>query len=99
MQDGQIRPIPVVGSKSSAPGVRHDVHVNQWYVAKVTFQGSKILVSFGNRRLFTAIDNGPQLQGRTGLWTKAGTMAEFDDYRVARKANYSRFELSRIFRR
>ena len=99
VQNGQIRPIPVSGSKSPLPGVKHEIHVNQWYVARVTFQGSKVRVSFGNRRLFDAVDNGIQAQGKTGLWTKAGTIAEFDDYRVARKASFSRFELSRIFRR
>jgi hypothetical protein len=92
VQDGQIRSTPVAA-------VKHEIRLNQWYVAKVTFQGSKVRVSFGNRRIFDAVDTGIQAQGKTGLWTKAGTMAEFDDYRVARKANFSRSELSRIFRR
>lgn len=99
MQNGQIVPIPVIGAKAGQQGVKHEIHVNQWYVAKVSFQGSKMQVSFGNRRLFDAVDTGIAAQGKTGLWTRGGTVAEFDDYRVARKANYSRFELSRIFRR
>jgi hypothetical protein len=68
-------------------------------VAKVTFDGPKMHVSFGNRRLFDAVDTGAPTQGKTGLWTRAGTVAEFDDYRVAGKAPSSRFELSHFFRR
>jgi hypothetical protein len=99
VQDGQRRPIPILGTKPGSTGLRHEIHLNQWYVAKVTFQGSRVRVSFGNRRLFDAVDTGIQTQGKTGLWTKAGTMAEFDDYHVGPKVSFTRFELSRFFRR
>jgi hypothetical protein len=101
VQNGQTRPIPVTGVKQlgGLPGVKHEIHLNQWYVAKVTFQGDKMHVSFGNRRLFDAVDAGIHGEGKTGLWTKAGTLAEFDDYKVDRKANVTRSELFRFFRR
>jgi hypothetical protein len=99
VQDGERRPIPISGANSSSSGVKHEIHLNQWYVAKVTFQGSRVHVSFGNRWLFDAEDSGIQTQGKTGLWTMAGTMAEFDDYHVGPKVTITRAELSRFFRR
>jgi hypothetical protein len=99
VQDGEARPIPISGAKPGSTGLKHEIRVNQWYVAKVTFQGSRVRVSFGNRRLFDAVDTGIRSQGKTGLWTKAGTLAEFDDYHVGPRASFTRFELSRFFRR
>ena len=99
VQDGQIRPIPIVGAKPGQVGVKHEIKTGQWYITRVTFQGSRVRVSFGNRRLFDADDAGIQVPGKTGLWTRAGTLAEFDDYRLGRKANFTRSELSRFFRR
>lgn len=85
VRDGVARPIPVTGARPDAPGVKHPIHANQWYVAKVTYQGSHFRVFFGNRRLFDATDDGIRTQGKAGLWTRGGTAAEFDDFRISRK--------------
>jgi hypothetical protein len=86
VQNGKAEPIPVIGGKKGAFGVSHDIHVGQWYVAKVIYRGSKIRVLFGNRLLFDATDDSLQTRGKTGLWTKAGTAAEFDDFRIDKKS-------------
>ena len=86
VQDGQARPIPVVGGKPGALGVPHDVRMGQWYVAKVSYRGSRFRVSFGNRALFEGVDDSLRTPGKTGLWTRAGTVAEFDDFRIDRKS-------------
>ena len=85
VQDGQVRPIPVTGGKPGGFGVPHDIRAGQWYVAKVSYRGSRFRVSFGNRALFEGVDDSISNQGKTGLWTRAGTVAEFDDFRIARK--------------
>lgn len=77
VQDGQVHAIPGT--------VRHDFHTGQWYAAKVSFRGSRFRVVFGNRQLFDATDNGLTGPGKTGLWTRAGTVASFDDFRIDRK--------------
>jgi hypothetical protein len=76
MQNGKARPIYITP---------HDVHTGQWYIAKVTYRGPHIRVEFGNRLLFDAVDDAVSVPGKTGLWTKAGTIAYFDDFRIDRK--------------
>jgi len=77
VQDGQMHAIP--------GAVRHDFQTDQWYVAKVSFRGSRFRILFGNRQLFDATDNALTAPGKTGLWTRAGTEASFDDFRLEKK--------------
>jgi hypothetical protein len=86
VENGQAHPIPITGEKPGAFGVTHDLRVGQWYVAKVTFRGRNIRVLFGNRQLFDAVDDSLPGAGKTGLWTRGGTEASFDDFRIDRKA-------------
>jgi hypothetical protein len=85
VQDGQAHPIPVVGGKAGALGVSHDIRTGQWYVAKVSYRGTHFKVSFGNRALFEGVDDAIRNPGKTGLWTRGGTVSEFDDFRIDRK--------------
>lgn len=77
VQDGQMHPIP--------GAVSHDLRTGQWYVAKVIYRGSHFRVLFGNRQLFEATDDSLSTPGKTGLWTRAGTVASFDDFRLDKK--------------
>ncbi len=77
VQDGQMRPVP--GAE------RHELHTGQWYVAKVTFRGSHFRIFFGNRQLFDATDDTLTSPGKTGLWTRNGTIASFDDFHLDKK--------------
>lgn len=76
MQDGQARRI------FSTP---HDLRAGQWYIAKVSFRDNSIKVLFDNRQLFDAKDDSLTAPGKTGLWTRGGTEAAFDDFRIDRK--------------
>ena len=84
MQNGQLRPIPVARGHGEI-AVSHDLRAGQWYAAKVAFRGNAIHVFFDNRQLFDAIDSSPAVAGKTGLWTRGGTVASFDDFRIDRK--------------
>jgi hypothetical protein len=86
VKDGKAHPVPVAGAKRGVFGVPHDVRVGQWYVAKVMFRGPNMRVLFGNRVLFDAVDESIPNAGKTGVWTKAGTQAEFDDFRIDKKS-------------
>ena len=86
VQDGQVRPIPVTGSKPGAFGVPHELKPGQWYVAKVIFRGNNIRVLFGNRQLFEAMDDTLPNAGKTGVWTRGATEAAFDDFRIDKKS-------------
>jgi hypothetical protein len=85
VENGQPHPVPVLGGKPGNPGVSHDLHAGQWYVAKVIFRGDHFRVLFGNRQLFEAVDNTLNAPGKTGLWTRGGTAASFDDFRIDKK--------------
>jgi hypothetical protein len=85
VENGQTHPISVRGGKPGAFGVSHDLRTDQWYVAKVIFHGDSIRVLFGNRQLFDAVDDSLNTPGKTGLWTRGGTEASFDDFRIDRK--------------
>ncbi len=85
VENGQTHPIPVRGGKPGAFGVSHDLRTGQWYAAKVIFRGNSIRVLFGNRQLFDAVDDSLATPGKTGLWTRGGTEASFDDFRIDRK--------------
>ena len=86
VSNGRSVPVPIKGAKGSGIGVPREIRSDQWYVATVSFRGPNIRVSFGNRRLFEAVDSGILRNGKTGLWTKAGTAALFDDYRIDKKS-------------
>jgi hypothetical protein len=85
VQNGQLRPIPVLHGRPGDTGVSHDLRTGQWYVAKVIFRGNSFHVLFGNRELFDAVDDSLPAAGKTGLWTRGGTVASFDDFRIDRK--------------
>jgi hypothetical protein len=77
VQDGRMRAISMA--------VPDDFRVNQWDVAKVVFRGPHFRVFVGNRQLFDATDDSLVMPGKTGLWTRAGTVASFDDFRIDKK--------------
>ncbi|HEX4276984.1 MAG TPA: hypothetical protein VHZ74_16620 [Bryobacteraceae bacterium] len=85
VQNGQTHAIPVAGGQPGAFGVKHDLRTGQWYVAKVVFRGNNFRVLFGNRQLFQATDDTLDAPGKTGVWTRGGTIASFDDFRIDKK--------------
>lgn len=76
VQDGRMRMISTVAD---------DLRANQWDIAKVVFRGPHFRVFVGNRQLFDATDDSLAMPGKTGLWTRAGTVASFDDFRIDKK--------------
>lgn len=85
VQNGQMRAIPVLHGGKGEAGVSHELRAGQWYEAKVVFRGNRLRILFDNRELFDAVDDSLQLPGKTGLWTRGGTVASFDDFRIDRK--------------
>jgi len=86
VQNGHMRAIPVVHGRPGEVGVSHELRTGQWYETKVVFRGDRFKVLFDNRELFDAIDDSLLTPGKTGLWTRGGTVASFDDYRIDRKS-------------
>lgn len=84
VQNGQMHPIPEAGKPGTA-AIPHDLRTGEWYVAKVIYRGPHFRVLVGNRELFDAQDESIPNAGKTGLWTRAGTTASFDDFRIDKK--------------
>ena len=83
--DGRFEAIPVKGAPAGTVGVRHPIKVGDWNLLRVTYKGSQTTVYFDHRRVFDAFDSAPKTPGRAGVWTKADTVAYFDDFRIDKK--------------
>jgi len=83
--DGKCAPLAAKNGPPRTFGVKHPVPFNQWSVLKVQFRGPLFSVYFNHRRLFQVVDSTFTQPGRVGLWTKAGSVTYFDDFRIAGK--------------
>ncbi|MGA2593233.1 MAG: hypothetical protein ABSH32_25230 [Bryobacteraceae bacterium] len=81
--DGKSTPLAAKSGPPQTFGVKHPVPENQWSVLKVQFRGPLFSVYFNHRRLFQVVDSTFGQPGKVGLWTKAGSVTYFDDFRIA----------------
>ncbi len=65
--------------------VRHPIDPKEWNLLKVAFRGPRVVLYFGHRKLIDAQDTTLANAGKTGLWTKADTVAYFDNFRLNKK--------------
>jgi hypothetical protein len=83
VQDGKAVPLTPKGTAPRTYGVKHPVPPNQWSLLKVQFRGPLFSVYFNHRRLFQVVDNTFRQPGKVGLWTQAGSVTYFDDFRIS----------------
>lgn len=67
---------------ASAP---HRIDDKDWNLLKVIVRGQRFMLFFGHRKLLDTLDASLTRTGKTGLWTKADTIAYFDNFRVDKK--------------
>jgi hypothetical protein len=79
VQDGRRTALDIVGRKGGY-GVKTPVASGAWHTLRVEFAGPRFTVMFDGRALFAAEDNTFAGPGRIGIWTKADSVAEFDDF-------------------
>ncbi len=65
--------------------VPHQIDDKEWNLLKVVFRGPRFTLFFGHRKLIDAQDSELVKGGKTGLWTKADTVAYFDNFRIDKK--------------
>jgi hypothetical protein len=64
-------------------GEEHDVPAGEWHRLGVEFSGTRFSVSFDGVKLYEVEDATFTEPGRVGLWTKADSVTQFDDFEVA----------------
>jgi hypothetical protein len=70
----------VKGHRVQFDGAEVKVAANQWHSLRVEFTGSHFKVLFDGRPLFEAEDKTITGAGKIGVWTKADSVTEFDDF-------------------
>ena len=65
--------------------VPHQIDDKEWNLLKVSFRGPRFTLFFGHRKLIDAQDAEMPKSGKTGIWTKADTIAYFDNFRIDKK--------------
>jgi hypothetical protein len=64
-------------------GQEQDVPAGEWHRLGVEFSGPRFSVSFDGVKLYEVEDATFAEPGRVGLWTKADSVTQFDDFEVA----------------
>jgi len=71
--------LDIVGHKGGY-GVKVPVPANQWHTLRVEFIGTRFTVAFDGKPLFEVEDATFRESGVVGLWTKADSVTEFDEF-------------------
>lgn len=69
-------------SHQITPAVPHDISPNTWNILKVSVRGNRFQVYMNHRRILQGWDKTFSESGKVGLWTQAGSVTYFDDFRV-----------------
>lgn len=80
VENGQRTSLAPMGRPGSY-GVEAKVLSGVWQTLRVEFQGAQFRVLLEGRELFQVEDSTFREAGRVGLWTKADSVTEFDDFR------------------
>ena len=70
----------VNGRRTQLHSVDVKVTANQWHTLRVKFTGPLFKVLFNGLPLFAAVDRTFANAGKVGVWTKADSVTEFDDF-------------------
>ena len=75
----------VKGSRRSFQNKSVKVAKNTWHTLKVVAAGDHFVVTFDGRQVLDARDGTFKDAGKVGLWTKADSVIQFDDFAVSGK--------------
>jgi hypothetical protein len=81
VEEGERSALAPIGREGQY-GMEHDVPSGVWGTLGVVFRGSRFTVSFDGEELFQVDDSTFADAGRVGLWTKADSVAHFDDFEL-----------------
>ena len=82
--NGKRSPLDIIG-RSGGYGMDAKVEPQKWHTMRVEFSGDTSKVIWNGKELFQVKDGSLTETGKTGLWTKADSVAVFDDFTSASK--------------
>jgi hypothetical protein len=82
--NGKRSALDIVGRKGGY-GVKETVASGQWHTLRVEFAGNKFSLLFDGKKLFDVEDTTFAEAGKVGVWTKADSVTEFDDFTYGSK--------------
>lgn len=83
--NGRRTDLKPVGAAAMAYGINVPVASGVWHTLRVDFKGSEFDVTFNGQRLFTVRDETLLEPGAVGVWSKADSVTEFDQFRHGAK--------------
>jgi len=75
----------VSGRRTEKKRVNLKVPSNQWHTLRVDFQGNHFTVTFNGQKALDWDDETFKDAGKVGVWTKADSVTEFDDFTYGSK--------------
>jgi hypothetical protein len=82
VEDGNRVAISPIGQQGEY-GQKHEVPAGEWHTLSVQFLGRRFSVLFDGTKLYDVEDSTFTEPGRVGLWTKADSVTQFDDFEVS----------------
>ena len=82
--NGKRSPLDIVGRKGGY-GVKEPVASGQWHTLRVEFAGNHFKLNFDGKHLFDVEDATFTEAGKVGVWTKADSVTEFDNFTYSGK--------------
>jgi hypothetical protein len=84
MVKGKRTDLKPVGAGSGAYGVKAAVTPNAWHTLRIDFKGQDFIVRFDRDvATFTVRDDTLKQPGRVGVWSKADSITEFEEFLYA----------------
>ncbi len=77
--NGKRSPLDIVGRKGGY-GVKESVASGQWHTLRVEFAGDLFKAYYDGKHLFDVEDKTFTDAGKVGVWTKADSVTEFDNF-------------------
>jgi hypothetical protein len=70
-----------VGAAPGTYGVKVPVPTGAWHTLRVDFTGAQFEITYDGRRLFAVRDDTFPDAGLVGIWSKADSVTEFNQFR------------------
>jgi hypothetical protein len=68
------------GKRVAFKSINTKVTSGVWHTLRVDFKGNQFTVTFDNKKVSEASDNSFTEAGKVGVWTKADSVTEFDNF-------------------